>query len=44
MTHTEQLLRELRLVQEIQQLKIDNNILRKQRDEWKQEAKKRGQA
>ena len=39
MTHTEQLLRELKLVQEIQQLKIDNNILRKQRDELRDAAR-----
>jgi len=39
MSQTEQLMREWRLLQEIRQLKIDNNILRKQRDEWRDAAR-----
>ena len=41
MTQRDYLKRELKLLQEIQLLKIDNNILRTQRDEWKAEAHRR---
>ena len=40
MTQRGYLKRELKLLQEIQLLKIDNNILRMQRDEWKAEARR----
>jgi len=39
MKDTDQRIRELLLLQEIQQLKIDNNILRKQRDELRDAAR-----
>ncbi len=42
MKQAEQLQRELKLLQEIHLLKIDNNILRTQRDEWKAEARREG--
>lgn len=41
MKQTEQLKRELELLQEVQQLRLDNNILRMQRDEWRSAARRR---